>query len=182
MEWLNKMKERYSKKRIEDLGRVPFKRDFVDLESARTIGIILNTNESSIEDLTQITSYADTLKKRGKKILIIEINYDKKSTPSFNSALFINPNKLNWYDYPIPSLEKEIQDYDLDILMNFDSSVRLTSKYVCSIAKAKTRTGVHAEGFESCYELMIALSNQEPETKMKSMIKEFDYFLNMIDK
>ena len=55
----------------------------------------------------------------------------------------------------------------------------MTSKYVCSIAKAKTRTGMHKEGFESCYELMIGPSENKG---MKGMIKEFDYFLNMIDK
>ncbi|MEM9986285.1 MAG: hypothetical protein AAF804_14425, partial [Bacteroidota bacterium] len=104
-----------------------------------------------------------------------------------------------------PAIESEIQSHEMDILMDFDRSSRMASKYVCSMAKAKTRTGMHREGLESCYELMITPSaglvtsqvamkgeaptydseiealgpNEKPD--LKSVIKEFDYFLNMID-
>ena len=114
--------------------------------------------------------------------MLIEINFHKKSDPQFSNSvesIFINPAKLNWLDYPTPTIENQIKRHELDILMDFDSSNRMTSKYLCSMAKAKTRAGVHREGFESCYELMI---NGSENNGMKTLIKEFDYFLNMIDK
>jgi hypothetical protein len=178
------MKERYSRKRINDQTQDPFQRDFIDLETARNIGMIVNVTESSEEEVDLLLKYADALKKRGKKVLIIEINFDKKAESQIKNALFINPTKLNWHDYPIPTMERKIQDYELDILMNFDPSPRLTSKYICGMARARTRTGIHEEEFESCYELMIEpLDREEGQegNRMSTMIKEFDYFLNMID-
>lgn len=181
MDWINKMKERYTKKRIQSLDQVSYPREFIDLASAKSIGMIVNVSACEAEDADLIRSYAEELRNRDKKVLIIEINYDKKSVPQFEYSLFINPTKLNWYEYPIPSVKKQIEHYDLDILMNFDPSIRMTSKYICSIARAKTRTGVRIEGFESCYELMIRHEEEEEKTDMRSMITEFDYFLNMID-
>ncbi len=184
MSWLNEIKEKFSKRRIQtlvDQGRQQT-RAFVDLESARKIGLIVNTSQSTPDDLKLIHTYMDALEKRNKEVLIIEINFLKKSEPVFTQAkksIFINPAKLNWLDYPTPSVESQIKQYNLDILMNFDPSERMTSKYICSIAPAKTRTGMHVEGFESCYELMI---DGQPDHELKTMIKEFDYFLNMIDK
>jgi hypothetical protein len=184
MSWINQIKDTFSKRRIQTLGDEgrQHPRAFVDLESARRIGIIVNTSQTTSEDLKLIKSYTDALEKRNKEVLIIEINFHKKSEPVFNlgkKSIFINPSKLNWLDYPLPGVENQIKQHDLDILMNFDDSERMTSKYVCSIAPAKTRTGMHVEGFESCYELMI---DRQSEQELKTMIKEFDYFLNMIDK
>lgn len=182
MEWLTDLKENFSRRRIRSLDRTKeYSRDFVDLESARKIGLIVNVSQISPEDLDLIHTYTKALKKRNKKLLLIELNFQKKSLPILShmaDAIFLNPAKLNWLDYPTPGLENEIRKHELDILMDFDSSNRMTSKYLCSMARAKTRTGVHREGFESCYELMI---NREEVPTMKAMIKEFDYFLNMID-
>ncbi|MEO0582440.1 MAG: hypothetical protein AAF135_09480 [Bacteroidota bacterium] len=79
------------------------------------------------------------------------------------------------------NLETQVRSYELDILMDFDHSSQMVSKYICSMARARTRTGIHEEGFESCYELMIDKPRDGEELTMKKMIKEFDYFLNMID-
>ncbi|MEM7369316.1 MAG: hypothetical protein AAF587_12005 [Bacteroidota bacterium] len=182
MEWLNDLKEKFSRRRIRSLDRTKeYSRDFVDLESARKIGLIVNVSQIDPEDLDLVQTYIKALKKRNKKLLVIEVNFLKKSIPILShitDGVFLNPSKLNWLDYPTPGIENEIRKHELDILMDFDSSNRMTSKYLCSMARAKTRTGVHREGFESCYELMI---NREDVPTMKAMIKEFDYFLNMID-
>ncbi|RMG57420.1 MAG: hypothetical protein D6722_24915 [Bacteroidetes bacterium] len=183
MEWLNDLKEKYSRRRIRNLDRTKeYPRDFVDLESARKVGLIINVGQHSEGDLTQILNYAQALLKRGKNLFVIELNFDKKSesqlSKRFPKVTFINPSKLNWLEYPTPQIEQEVQAVELDILLDFDDSEHMTSRYLCSMARAKTRTGVHREGFESCYELMIT---REEATEVKTMIKEFDYFLNMID-
>jgi hypothetical protein len=182
MEWLNDIKDKFSQRRIRNLDRnKDFSRDFVDLDSAKKVGVLVNMSHCTEEDLTLLRNYFDALKKRGKELLVIELNFDKKSESTLSpkeKTIFLNPAKLNWLDYPTPSLENEIRKQELDILMDFDDTPRKASKYVCSIAHARTRVGVYREGFESCYELMI--SREEGEG-MKSMIKEFDYFLNMID-
>ncbi|MDX2246925.1 MAG: hypothetical protein SF052_09135 [Bacteroidia bacterium] len=182
MEWLNDIKEKFSKRRIRNLDRSEeYMRDFVDIESAKNIGVIINMNALSPEELKLVNNYVEALQKRHKRLLVIELNFNKKSEPYFTNSVesvFINPAKLNWLDYPTPAIENQIRKYDLDILMDFDFSSHMTAKYICGMAKAKTRTGVHREGFESCYELMI---DREDERDIKAVIREFDYFLNMID-
>ncbi|MCI4668000.1 MAG: hypothetical protein MRZ79_07550 [Bacteroidia bacterium] len=182
MDWINDIKDKFSRKRIRSLDRTKeYNRDFVDIDSARKIGMILNLSTTDPGDISLVEDYMEALKKRSKDILLIEINLDKKSEPTYSNipnSIFINPTKLNWLDYPIPSLENQIRSHELDILMDFDMSTRMPSKYICSMARAKTRTGLHREGFEVCYELMI---DPTESNDMKNMIKEFDYFLNMID-
>ncbi|TAE55627.1 MAG: hypothetical protein EAZ89_05505 [Bacteroidetes bacterium] len=184
MDWLNDIKQNFSKRRIKNLDKSKeYRRDFIDIESAKRIGLIVNTTEISDEDYQLVLTYAEALKKRKKEVVIVELNFQKKSEPrvtGFQTIIFVNPVNLNWLDYPTPEVENKLLEQELDILMDFDSSLRMTSKYLCSIARAKTRTGVHREGMESCYELMIT-RQQEEENNMKGIIREFDYFLNMID-
>jgi len=190
MKWISRIKERYSKERIRNLDDIGthYQRDFIDIEKAKRIGIIVNMNQCTNDDLKLIYAYIDALRKKKKQILVIELNFLKKSIPELSGAfdsIFINPANLNWLDYPTPAIEKKIQKFDLDILIDFDHSDRMTAKYVCSMARAKTRTGMHTEGFEGCYELMIKpkdadVNGYNGEPKLKNMIKGFDYFLNMI--
>lgn len=183
MEWLSDLKEKFSRRRIRSLDRTKeFSRDFVDIDSARFIGVIVNVDALGPNDEKIIKDYLAVLKKRKKKTLIIELSFNKKAEPTWQSAgdefVFINPTKLNWLDYPTPAIESQIRQYELDILIDLDMTPRMTSKYVCSMAKARTRTGLHQEGLESCYELMI---NKSGDKDLKSLLKTFDYFLNMID-
>ncbi|MEM6262276.1 MAG: hypothetical protein AAGI38_07200 [Bacteroidota bacterium] len=192
MNWLNKvpwyqsMRVTFSRRRIRYLERSrKYVRDFVDIENARNVGLIVNINECTTEDIKTLRRYIDQLKKGRKQVFLIELNFLKKSVPTFNSSvnsIFINPSKLNWLDFPVQSVEGKIRQYDLDILMNFDESDRMTSKYLCSMANAKTRTGKHTAGFESCYELMVNFPIRSDVTRMKTKIKEFDYFLKMLEK
>jgi hypothetical protein len=191
MEWINDLKDKFSKRRIRSLDRTKeYGRDFIDIESANLIGMIVNLDDSSPEDLKLIEQYIAAIKKRGKRVLVIELTTDKKQESHFKKLvdqILIGPAKVNWLDYPTPTIEIEVRKHEMDILMDFDRSPRMASKYICSMARAKTRTGMHREGLESCYELMInqgprpADATTETPLDMKSMIKEFDYFLNMID-
>lgn len=193
MEWINDLKDKFSKRRIRSLDRTKeYGRDFIDIESANLIGLIVNLDDSDADDLKLIGQYIQAIKKRGKQVLVIELSAEKKTEPYFTEGvenIFIGPAKVNWLDHPSPQIETTVRKYEMDILMDFDRSARMASKYLCSMARAKTRTGIHREGLESCYELMINRSavttegeeEEDPKPDMKSMIKEFDYFLNMID-
>lgn len=183
MNWLNRIKEKYSRRRIRQLDRSrKYMRDFVDIDIAKKIGLIINVNQLNSQENKLLRNYMSELKTRQKDLLLIEINYQKKSVPEFKksvNSVFINPSKLNWLDYPILSVENQIKRHKLDILLNFDSSDRMTSKYICSIADAKTRTGIHVAGFESCYEVMVDLPKNN---RLKTMITEYEYFLKMLEK
>lgn len=181
MEWLSDLKDKFSKRRIKNLERAKeYARDFVDMDTARKIGVIINVTDTNLADLKLIEAYVQTLRKRGKNLMVIELNFDKKSEAYYTDTeeMFVNPAKLNWLDYPNPNIESRIMKEEMDILMDFDNSNRMTSRYLCGLSRAKTRTGIHRAGYESCYELMI---NRAEAADMKALIKEFDFFLNMID-
>lgn len=183
MEWINELKEKFSKRRIRSLDRTKeFSRDFVDLESAQRVGVIINADVLNPDDQALVKQYFKTLKQSRKSLLIIELSFHKKGEAAWQAFgdhhIFINPAKLNWLDYPTPNIESQIRQQELDILIDLDLSARMTAKYVCSMAKARTRTGIHREGLESCYELMI---HRNEDTDLKALLRELDYFLNMID-
>lgn len=186
MNLVNQLKDNFTRRKMRQLdNRKGPAREFIDLENARNIGMIVNVNQCDAEDIKQLNKYISRLKKDNKRVYIIEINYIKKSEPALTKSgdgIFINPAKLNWVDCPTPAVEEKIKQFPLDILMNFDSSEKMTSKYVLNFANAKTRTGPHVEGFEYCYELMVHLPETQNGNKLHAMINQFDYFLKMIEK
>ena len=188
MKLVNQLKDNFTKRKIKQLdNRKTPKREFVDLEKAKNIGMIVNVNECGTEDIKRLNQYISKLKRQKKRVFLIEINFNKKSTSELlnsGDGIFINPSRMNWLDYPVPSAEEKIRNQPLDILMNFDTSEKMTSKYVLSFANAKTRTGPHIEDFEYCYELMINLPANTPtqENHLQAMINQYDYFLKMIEK
>lgn len=186
MNLVNQLKDNFTKRKMRQLdNRKRQAREFVDLEKAKNIGMIINVNECDTEDIKQLNKYTAKLKRDQKRVFIIEINYLKKSEPALTQSgdgVFINPSKLNWVDFPVPTIEEKIKDFPLDILMNFDSSEKMTAKYVLNFANAKTRTGPHVEGFEYCYELMVHLPETTSGNRLQGMINQFDYFLKMIEK
>lgn len=183
---INRLKEKFSKRKLKSLDKQPaVKREFIDIDKAKEIGMIINMNICSVEDIKLLRKYINQLKKDSKKVFLIELNFMKKSSPEFTSSVdsvFINPSKINWFDFPSSAVQGKIKQRSLDILMNFDASDRLTSKYVCSFANAKTRTGTLTAGFENCYELMVDIPPNLNGNTIPTMIKQYDYFLKMLEK
>jgi hypothetical protein len=150
----------------------------VGLERARRVGFIINSQLTPKTDFSKLAQYISRLKKAGKETFLIELNFQKKSTPAFQNVsdgIFINPEKLNWLDLPNAQVESQLLQKELDILMNFDNSARVTAPYLCTLANARTRTGVHVEGQEACYELMLNIP--EPSAKVPAMLDQFDHYL-----
>jgi hypothetical protein len=183
MNWFQELKQRFSLRKIRNLARKnTVHREFIDIDKAARIGIIVNAGACTKADLKLLREYLLELQAREKQVLLIELNFTKNSLPKFAdlfNLIFINPAKLNWLGHPNPDVENQLKQKELDILMDFDLSDRITSKYICSVVHAKTRTGAHDEGFENCYELMVDVTD---DNRVGTMIREFDYFLKMIEK
>jgi hypothetical protein len=130
----------------------------------------------------KLLTYIKKLQKENKSITVIELNFEKKAVPQFNTevpSIFINASNINWLDFPNQAIENQIRRHEFDILMNLDPSERMTSKYLCNMAKVKTRAGMLHDGLELCYELMVPPA---PNKRLNDVIKEFDHFLQMLEK
>lgn len=158
-----------------------FAHDFIDVEKAKSIGLMINVNQCNPEDIKDIHTYMDGARAKGLKVIVFELNYLKKSTPAFGTSahsVFISPEKVNWLDCPNTAVQGLIAQYDMDILLNFDTSESMTSHFVAAFSHARTRTAVYKEGFESFYEMMVAFK----ENRFKKMLQNFEHFLKMIEK
>lgn len=154
--------------------------DFIDIEKAKSIGLIININQCIPEDIKDIHSYMDATRAKGIKVILFEINYLKKTTPTFGTSahsVFINAEKINWVDCPSEAAQGLIKQYDMDILINFDISERMTSHFIAAISQARTRTFIYKEGFSTFYELMVVFK----EVRFKRMLQNYEHFLKMIE-
>lgn len=178
-----KIKTWFINRKIKSLTLVgkKIRHDFISLNNAKSIGLVINANQCNPEDLKDIHHYIDSFKTKGVTVTIFEINFTKKSTASFKTSahsVFINPETMNWLGFPTSSVQNQIAQYKVDILINLDVSDNITSHFVCGLANAKTRTGIYREGMEVFYELMVSFK----ENRFRKMIPNFEHYLKMLQK
>lgn len=153
----------------------------MSLNKAKSVALLINVNQCNTEDLKDVHRYADDFKAKGINVVLFELNCNKKYTLLLAlqaHSVFINPDKIDWYDCPTGQAQSQIAQHKVDILINFDTSEHLTSHFVCGLANAKTRTGVYHEGMESFYEVIVNFK----ENRFKKMTPNFEHFLRMLDK
>ncbi|MEM9717882.1 MAG: hypothetical protein AAGA10_01455 [Bacteroidota bacterium] len=184
MKFLDKIRSNLSKKKYQQIQPLngEYRRDFLTLDAAQQVGLIFNLTRLPDRDFDQIRTFIKHLEDKGKKLVIIELNFLKKSLPLLEgeySHIFVGLEQLDWLRYPQEEVIDFVQQLNLDVMLNFDQSNQITSKYLCRIVNAKTRIGVHEAGFEDCYELMV-----EPQSvdELKHLIEMFDGYLSMVRK
>jgi hypothetical protein len=183
MNWLQSLKHRYSVRTFKQRAKkVTFPHSFVDLDKAVSVGFIVNIDQFSADDLVYFTKYITHLENKGKKLAVVEITYNRKSLPMFQASVqsvFINPAQLNWLDIPSVKRLEELNALGLDILVNLDTTEKMTSRYVCGLSSAKTRVGLHEQGYEDFYELMLQLP---AETRINKILETFEHYSKMLEK
>ena len=183
MNWIQSLRHKHSLNVFRKRTRkVNFPHEFVDLEVAQTIGFIVNVELFSANELVYFTKYITQLEDKGKKVVVIEVSHKRKSTPMFSSSVasvFINPSQINWLMFPSVTRLQEINRKKCDILVNLDSSEKMTSMFVCGLSNAKTRVGLHVNGHEDFYELMLQLPI---ETKLPKILEIFETYSKMLEK
>lgn len=158
------------------------KRDFVSLSKAKTIALIININQCNPEDIKDIHKYIDDMRAKGVTVVVIEINYVKKSVAAFGKSahsVFVSPEKTNWYDCPQAAIQQQITQHKVDILLNFDTSEHMTAHFICAMSHAKNRMGAYHEQTQSFYEIMLA---DLKETRFKKVLPLYEHFLKMLEK
>jgi hypothetical protein len=183
MNWLQSLRHRYSIRLFQQRAKkVSFPHAFVDLDVAETVGFIVNIGQFSADELVFFTKYITHLEDKGKKVVIVEISFKRKSEPMFRDSMhsiFINAEQINWLNFPSIKRQQEINASKCDILVNLDTSERMTSRFICGLSNARTRVGLHEYGYEQFYELMLQLPL---ETKLHKILDTFEMFTKMLEK
>jgi hypothetical protein len=183
MNWIQSLKHGYSLKVFEQRARkISFPRAFVDFNKAKSFGFIVNISLFNAEDLVYFTKYITRLEQTGKEVMVVELNFKRKSLPMFKdsaSSIFINPEQYNWLGLPSLQRVKEMNKANLDLLVDLDTSETMTSRFICGLSNARTRVGLHEDGHEHFYELLLQLPRTTP---MSEMLNTFETFTKMIEK
>ena len=183
MKYLSQFKQRAISRKFQDIFRThSFPRDFLDLNHAQKVGLIVDTGTWNTEDQRHFREFIDTLQRQQKSLFVIEINFQKKAGPSFShsvDSVFLNRNHINWLEYPEEPTREKIQARHLDLLLNLDFTHSMTSRFICALANSHTRAGIHKEGFESCYELMI---NPPQDARMNTLLRYFKILFKAVGK
>lgn len=183
MNWLQSLRHNYSVRTFQKRARkVNFPHAFVDLDRAQVVGFLVNIEHMSADDLVYFTRYITHLEDKGKKVVVLEISHRRKSEPMFrdsNHSIFINPEQMNWLRFPSIKRLQELNAAHLDILVNLDTSEKMTSRFVCGLSNARTRVGLHEQGNESYYELMLQLPM---ESKIHKILETFEHYSKMLEK
>ena len=183
MKWLKDYKQKFSLRVFRKRAKnVKFPHKGVDLERAKKIGIIVNMNMMTSKDLIILTDFITRLEDTGKQLILIELNFKRKTEPMFNETnqtIFINPTQISWLGFPSREALQEINKNKIDILLNLDISDLMTSRFICGLSNASTRAGFFEEGYEEFYEFMLDIPK---ETKLKELLTSFETYLKMIEK
>jgi hypothetical protein len=158
------------------------KHDFVSLGKAQKIGILIHVNVFNLRLTKQIAEYVTHLEKNGKQVYIIELNTKKNADPVFSDiklSIFLNIKYFNWLGIPDHFGLAKINKHHLDILIDLDTSDSLFSRFVTGLSNARMRVGIHREGTEPYYDMMIAV---KPDTPSDTMLSQIENYLNMIHK
>jgi|GEM_PF-1289107 len=183
MNWLQTKKLAYSLKVFKTRARkVKFPHQFVDFKNAKRIGLLVNLPKMSGDEIISFSRYLDALEADGKQVLVVELNFLRKSEPMFagnTPTIFINPSHLNWLDFPSVPMLREINKFKCDIFFNLDTSPRMSSRFICGLSNAKMRVGVHSEDSEGYYELMLQMKEEAP---LQEVLQTFERYSKMLEK
>lgn len=183
MNWVQSIKHQHSVKTFrKKAGKVSFPREFVDFDQAETFGFILNIEQIHPDELVHFTKYITQLEDKGKKVIVVELNFQKKASPMFVgnvNAIFIGQPHINWLGFPVDEKLRELNEAHCDILFNLDTAEKMTSRYICGLCNARMRVGIHEEEQESFYELMFQIGEDQ---RLKTVLKAFETYAKMLQK
>lgn len=183
MNWLQSIRHRHSLNLFRSRAKkVSFPHQSVGFHHAQTLGFIINIGLINAEELVFFTKYITQLEDAGKKVVVVELNFHRKSTPMFTQSIrsiFVSSADVNWLSFPSVDKLKQINKAKCDIIFNLDTSERMTSRFICGLSNAKMRVGMHEEEYEEFYELMLQM---EDNSKLSSVLKTYETYTKMLNK
>ena len=156
----------------------PRKKEFHNLESAKSIGIIFDTLDDKNHSI--VKKFSDDLSKKGYKVKTVGwIN--AKELPDFGVAqkiLFYTNKDVNWSGKPIIPELTEFVDQKFDLLFVLTDADHLSIQYLTKLSMASCKVGSYSENCEHL-DLMI---DQSKNKSIQNLIDESLNYLSLIKK
>lgn len=183
MSWFERQKDNLARYFYHRRTRkIKPRHDFVALHQAKKIGIIIHVNYFNLRYTKQIADFVTRLEQEGKQVYIIELNTKNKADSVFSDiklSVFLNRKYFNWFRIPNHFATAKVNKHHLDILIDLDPSDELFSRFLVGLSNARMRVGIHREGFENYYDLLIAVPANTPAG---TLLTQIENYLNMLEK
>ena len=154
-------------------------RQTINLNNAKSIGIIYNDNEQKSNEI--IKEFVSFLSKKDIQVYVVEFinkkikseNYIKKK--GFNH---FSLNDINWFYKPKSIIVDEFINNDFDILIDLSLNNNCYPvKYINALSKAKFKVGKFYET-PNFYDFMINIDNNND---LSFFIEQIKHYLSMIN-
>lgn len=155
------------------------KKQFINLDNAKNIGIISNNQNEKSNDV--IKEFVNFLSQKNIQVYVVEFinkkikndNYLKKK--GFN---FFSLKDINWYYKPKSIIVDEFINNDFDILIDLSLNNNcFPIQYINALSKAKFKVGKFYES-PNYYDFMI---NIDTNNDLKFFIEQIKHYLTMIN-
>jgi hypothetical protein len=164
----------------KELPKVKRERNIINLDDARTIGIIyILKDEQTYNQITQFVKYL-----QDKQISIKAIGYfDGNIRPIYAieklSLDFYDRKDINWYGKPSGNYVNEFLKQEFDILIDLTLVEFFPTKYISALSRAKFKVGKGGKDKEKIFDFMIKLND---DTTLDEYISLVTHYLEIINK
>ena len=152
-------------------GRLNRVKSIINIDSAKTIGIIYPADKQGDVDL--VKKYSDMLRTSGKNVTTLGFMNVKELPLGLNGSMqhqYFSLKELNWYFKPSSIFIESFIKEPFDILMDFDISWQLPVTFICSQSVAKCKAGRYSVKYENLFDVMIDTGeNQNLEYYVKNV-------------
>lgn len=145
-----------------------------NLSEATDIGILFDASDP--DKISIINTFADSLKRDRKKIVLLGFYNAPKKAINFNFSYF-NKKNLNWHLEPQGDVVEEFIGRKFDILINAYIGENLPLEYVSSMSEASFRIGSFEKEKTYAYDFMIDLKG---ENNLQQLMNQYRHFLEML--
>ena len=149
----------------------PKRKSLVNLNNAKSIGILFDAQ--NIDEQNLILKYAESLRKKGKKVQLLGYVGDQTELEAFPFDAYSKKN-IDWAGCPKSSQAKDFMDHSFDLLLHIACESNLHTSFISALSKAQLRVGPSVDNTD-CYDLMIGAS---PSTGIKKFIQQMEAVLD----
>lgn len=164
----------------KDIAKVNRSRSIMNLDDAKTIGIVFNASEEATYCI--VNDFVRFFQDNQKTVKALGFaNFNRLPHYCFPKLTFdyFTKRDLNWYYKPGNSRVNDFINQEYDIVIDLCMHECFPLTYIFGLSKAKFKVGRFGEKYSDIYDFML---NVNHKISMESYIKEIIHYLSIINK
>lgn len=152
MSFLNDIKRGIQQRTLKkQLSKKDRKTGEVNMAKAKLIGLLFDA--TNLSERNTVVTYADQLKKKGKKVKLLGHFEQAPQEDSFSFKHYTKKD-INWKGTPTGQDIKDFLEHKFDLFIHLNLTTNLHSEAVAALSDASLKIGPVTENVH-CYDLMI---------------------------